>query len=40
MIAGYIGLKAGKAWINNNRFGFAATSLAPKGIDFWHMPRS
>ena len=38
MIAGYIGLKAGKAWINNNRFGFAATPLFSKGIDFWHMP--
>jgi FkbM family methyltransferase len=39
MIAGYIGLKAGKAWINNNRYGFVAMSLSSKGIDFWHMPR-
>lgn len=38
MIAGYIGLKAGKAWINNNRFGFASISLFPKGPDLWQMP--
>jgi hypothetical protein len=39
MIAGYIGLKAGKAWINNNRFGFAAVSLSLHGTNFWYMPR-
>lgn len=39
MTAGYIGLKAGKIWVNNNRFGFASTCISSKGIDFWHMPR-
>ncbi len=38
-IALYIGLKAGKEWVNNNRFGFAAASLLSENVDFWHMPR-
>jgi FkbM family methyltransferase len=40
MTVGYIGLKAGKIWVNNNRFGFASTCISSKGIDFWHMPRT